>query len=59
MLRSLPSVRGMLMGTSVRMEGRRIYLNFTKDLLAKAQVREVDVKFEKNLLKLSSCLRLP
>lgn len=51
-LKSLPPVRDMLRGASIRMEGRRVYLNVTKDLLAKAQVDEVDATFKPNQLKL-------
>jgi len=56
MLKSLPPVRDMLQGASVRMEGRRVYLNFTKALLATAQIDDVHAKFKSNQLKL--CIRL-
>ncbi len=56
MLKSFPPVRDILKGASIRMEGRRVYLNVTKDLLAKAQVDEVDAMFAPDQLRL--CIRL-
>jgi hypothetical protein len=52
MLKALPPVRNGLKGASIRMEGRRVYLNFTKPLLANAQVDQVDATFKPNQLRL-------
>ena len=53
-----PPVSNMLNKASVRMQGKRVYLNATKNLLASAQVEAVHTKFEKNRLTLRIRLRL-
>jgi hypothetical protein len=52
MFKALPPVRDWMKGVPIRMEGRRVYLNFTKPLLAKAQVNKVDATFKPNQLRL-------
>lgn len=59
LLKSLFPLRDALERGSIRMVKKRVYLDATKALLAKAQVDDVYATFEPNQLKLRISLKVP